>query len=1353
MGFSLLSRNERALILVFALALAFGVGGLYYSFTITGKIHAEYPQVLEQNSADGGFIGFSTAAAARGFAFAQTFVAIGESLEEIEFKLGRRPEFVTSVNITVWSTSGDVPDTLLDLSAIIPSDDIFVSKTGTTDFLRFNLQGTAKLTVGQKYAVVVNVTLSDGGDIAESIWWATGSDDPYPDGELLGFDGEKWTTQLDKDAYFKLIFRDLPAGVIEVSQTDFITDFAIPVPFPEGEGQPPIDLVGQTFEAPHEDLNSIALRVGKYSGFLAALGLEIRIWNAGEEGLPTEPTDLVAVIPSTDVPTFSTTSETAEVIAHFNGFDKLIPGKNYTFVVDSFGPLAESQFVGVGIFSGPSDAYPPGEFVARLDADLPPFTAGTWLPASQIPGAPPNLDFFFRLFFGLPPDTPTDSDGDGVFDFVDNCDNIANADQADLNSDGIGDACQPELFIIVNKTAKIKLAQAVDPNNPSVEEAITLTGTETIFKGALIQEYSGFLQQLQIAAMDLSGRSANFGIVNISKNPAVASSGGNENTSTPARSFLNIAPSGIFVDTDLGTFVNDYEIALQGFLHDIIDFPPGNLCYKHLGGAVALQQLDGPGGEPLWITEYWNCIVDEKPRPNITSVKGRFPSSSVENYTSLAGLHLYSTFLSGALDHLVTAKGSVAVNQSDPTTVQEYDKFLNQIETEIVAMSLTGSHPLLGEVKITNMTSSPSTGLIRGQLDSEGPPSVDFPAASFFDVFFEISIGGGTLFTPFGERLHFPSMLLRNTDPVQLRASIFDKPWTPICHQLEGPPIEFFDVSTNGDPDGDDVPNSMDNCDDVFNPGQEDLDSDGGGDVCDGSTGDPDGDDVPNEADNCDNIANADQTDADGDGVGDACELSVTLKQLIWCPLKARGVVGKPNGTAIKIDGTTATTDLTGTKAVTIEDEVTAEPIVEFEWDFDEESLDLEEVAIDKGTTDDGRGFVIVKNLTLQVGQTKSVRVTKVLGSGFVCVKDVPGIASVEEISSGCDAVDETRVPCPGTADSFNCTDEVENYLITGLENTGISETLPPPAPPAPAVPEAAAAAPPAVAGPPPVSEAKVVDPALPLTEVKITAPLRVRATVSKITPDTVAPIIAKLEQAGRGIYLEPFDIAPDISVPLTAQIELAFKVQKAFVLEQAISRVDIELWKYVGGERWEEVPTEIVSEDAEYIYYVGRPTGLSLYAVTYPKAAVVPILPAVCGNAICEPTEDELSCPADCAPAVAPALPAVPGLTVLGGIAAAAAAGAFAVLVATGRITLRRPRILIRRRLPPEKVKVTAEVPAKVTIKPVPPKIAIPEEIVPARPYICPGCFERFSSREELAAHEHGHMRRRAKMKSPEQL
>lgn len=77
----------------------------------------------------------------------------------------------------------------------------------------------------------------------------------------------------------------------------------------------------------------------------------------------------------------------------------------------------------------------------------------------------------------------------------------------------------------------------------------------------------------------------------------------------------------------------------------------------------------------------------------------------------------------------------------------------------------------------------------------------------------------------------------------------------------------FKSVATDVDADG--VPDSEDNCPNVFNPDQIDRDIDGLGDLCDD---DLDGDGIPNNADNCPDLSNPNQADLDGDGVGDDCD-------------------------------------------------------------------------------------------------------------------------------------------------------------------------------------------------------------------------------------------------------------------------------------------------------------------------------------------------------------------------------------------------------------------------------------------------------------------------------------------------
>jgi len=84
-------------------------------------------------------------------------------------------------------------------------------------------------------------------------------------------------------------------------------------------------------------------------------------------------------------------------------------------------------------------------------------------------------------------------------------------------------------------------------------------------------------------------------------------------------------------------------------------------------------------------------------------------------------------------------------------------------------------------------------------------------------------------------------------------------------------------VDVEADRDRDGVPDGSgsqprDNCPDVANTDQDDLDGDGAGDLCDS---DDDNDGVPDATDNCPTVKNVRQLDNDGDGIGNACEVIV----------------------------------------------------------------------------------------------------------------------------------------------------------------------------------------------------------------------------------------------------------------------------------------------------------------------------------------------------------------------------------------------------------------------------------------------------------------------------------------------
>ncbi len=170
-----------------------------------------------------------------------------------------------------------------------------------------------------------------------------------------------------------------------------------------------------------------------------------------------------------------------------------------------------------------------------------------------------------------------------------------------------------------------------------------------------------------------------------------------------------------------------------------------------------------------------------------------------------------------------------------------------------------------------------------------------------YSVYDQVTLRSGTRY-----RFRVPGLnsLADAADPNLYKYAFWDACGMPlILGGHEGEPDYTYDFTVDEpkrkeDPDNDLIPLSCDNANDFYNPGQEDTDGDGIGDVYDlcltipsssDDSADSDRDGVGNNCDTCTRTAKnynngftgdyymrvrniPDQTDSDGDGIGDVCD-------------------------------------------------------------------------------------------------------------------------------------------------------------------------------------------------------------------------------------------------------------------------------------------------------------------------------------------------------------------------------------------------------------------------------------------------------------------------------------------------
>lgn len=120
-----------------------------------------------------------------------------------------------------------------------------------------------------------------------------------------------------------------------------------------------------------------------------------------------------------------------------------VEGTDWNPSISIFRP-GEAEALAWGNPSGPEDAHIPYR-EDDLDVGWEFFSGGTYrLELANLSQSSGRFDFELTCVSGPCRDQVADSDGDGIADDVDNCPSDANPEQRDVDTDGTGDACDPD---------------------------------------------------------------------------------------------------------------------------------------------------------------------------------------------------------------------------------------------------------------------------------------------------------------------------------------------------------------------------------------------------------------------------------------------------------------------------------------------------------------------------------------------------------------------------------------------------------------------------------------------------------------------------------------------------------------------------------------------------------------------------------------------------------------------------------------------------------------------------------------------------------------------------------------------
>jgi hypothetical protein len=293
--------------------------------------------------------------------------------------------------------------------------------------------------------------------------------------------------------------------------------------------------------------------------------------------------------------------------------------------------------------------------------------------------------------------------------------------------------------------------------------------------------------QAEIVALNLTG-SSSFGDVNMHLHPSLSALGEMGETVNTTTGILDITPFSTGGTGTADSFFDIYfEIEVDGttlrteepirWTSLITHKPPAPVdIYESLEQVELVDDAGHSTGILLTAASYqpsFNIVEIDQFEYSSGQIELQLPDGSSERI-SLGGTSTMAVYFEGTTEGLA--------NDDD-------DDGLDEVPTEIVALNLTGSssfgnvnmhlHPLVLASGEMEEASNTTTGILDiTPFDSGGTWTVD----SFFDVYFEIEIGG---------------MTLRTEEPIRWISDITHKPPAPNDIYQSQEQVELFDEAGN----------------------------------------------------------------------------------------------------------------------------------------------------------------------------------------------------------------------------------------------------------------------------------------------------------------------------------------------------------------------------------------------------------------------------------------------------------------------------------------------------------------------------------------------------------------------------